>query len=113
MATAAPTLLSNPGPKVWTTEDLLAVPDDGIERWIIRGTLRAKPPEYPDLGVVVRNRYHSAAMAHIGANLVTWLRTRPHPRGAVFAEATVHYRAEPDSVAEVDLVYGSPELVES
>ena len=26
--------------KVWTTEDLLAIPDDGVERWIIRGQLR-------------------------------------------------------------------------
>ena len=31
-------------PKDWTAEDLLAMPDDGVERWIIRGQLRKKPP---------------------------------------------------------------------
>ena len=28
-----------------TTEELLAMPDDGVERWLIRGELREKRPQ--------------------------------------------------------------------
>ncbi len=30
-------------PKVWTVADLCALPNDGMERWIIRGQLREQP----------------------------------------------------------------------
>ena len=45
-----------------TTEELLALPDDGVERWLIRGELREKhpPPEGPPM--TVRNRFHSRVM---------------------------------------------------
>ncbi len=31
-------------PPLMTTEELLALPDDGVERWLIRGRLREKRP---------------------------------------------------------------------
>ena len=42
-----------------TTEQLLAMPDDGMERWLIRGELREKP-------MTVRNRFHSRALIRVG-----------------------------------------------
>jgi hypothetical protein len=65
---------TNP-PKAWTTEDLLAMPDDGVERWIIKGQLREKPPEFPGVTMTVRTRHHSEALSFIAATLVIWLRT--------------------------------------
>ena len=31
-------------PKLMTAEEFLALPDDGVERWLIRGQLREKRP---------------------------------------------------------------------
>jgi hypothetical protein len=39
-----------------TTEELLALPPGGVERWLIRGKLRQKP-------MTIRNRWHSRIMA--------------------------------------------------
>ena len=80
-------------PKIWTAEDLLAMPDDGIERWIIRGELREKQPEIPGATMTVRNRHHSSVMSYIAATIVIWLRTQPQPRGQVYCgEAGVRLR---------------------
>ncbi|MBN9518904.1 Uma2 family endonuclease [bacterium] len=68
-------------PKVWTVEDLLAMPDDGVERWIINGKLREKPPEFKGVTVTVRNRHHSRIMSYVVTAITVWLRTQPPPRG--------------------------------
>ena len=42
-----------------TTAELLAMPEDGMDRWLIRGELREKP-------MTKRNRYHlGMKVAHI------------------------------------------------
>ena len=71
-------------PKLWTTEDLLAMPDDGVERWIIKGQLREQPSEFPEVKLTVRNRHHSRSMSYVAATLVNWLRTQLEPRGDVY-----------------------------
>jgi Uma2 family endonuclease len=105
MSTATPA-------KVYTTADLLAMPDDGVERWIIRGQLREKPPEIPGVTMTVRNRTHSEVMMTIGYVIKSWLRTRPEPRGKVYGgEAGVRLRGTADSTVGVDIVFASAELV--
>ncbi|HYH67232.1 MAG TPA: Uma2 family endonuclease [Urbifossiella sp.] len=75
------TATENAPPKVWTVEDLLAMPDDGVERWIIDGKLREKPPEFKGVTMTVRNRHHSRIMSYVVTALTNWLRTQPPPRG--------------------------------
>jgi len=41
-----------------TTEELLALPEDGVDRYLIRGLLREKP-------MTKRNRWHTRVEARI------------------------------------------------
>lgn len=70
--------------KDWTTEELLAMPDDGVERWIINGKLREKPSEYPEATMTVRNRHHCKLTIRVGATILSWLDTQQKPRGDVY-----------------------------
>ncbi len=49
-----------------TSEEFLALPDNGMERWLIRGQLREKP-------LTVRNREHSRILARISQLLGVWM----------------------------------------
>ena len=91
MTTSAPTLM--------TTEELLALPDDGVERWLIRAQLREKRPEQTTVKpMTVRNREHSRIMVRVGRFLDVWLDEQPEPRGAVLCgEVGVRLRRTPDS----------------
>jgi Uma2 family endonuclease len=98
--------------RLMTTEELLAMPDDGVERWLIRGQLReasaAAPGEAP---MTVRNRWHSLVMAQVTTYLGLWRNQQPEPRGRVFCgEAGVRLRRDPDTTIGADVVYISPEL---
>jgi Uma2 family endonuclease len=96
MATATPTLM--------TTEELLALPADGVERWLIRGQLREKP-------MTARNRVHSSIMAQVTRFLANWLDTQPEPRGKILCgEAGVRLRRDPDTMVGIDVVYVSAEV---
>src|SRR5688572_30356502 len=46
-------------PKLMTVEEFLALPEDGVERWLIRGQLRESRPEQEGEGMTKRNRIHS------------------------------------------------------
>lgn len=97
--------------KVWTTADLLALPDDGVERWIINGELREKPSEFPEAGMTVRNRHHCKVMSYIAAALVVWTRTRPRPRGDVYSGEVGVILPGRDSTVGVDVAYVTPDVV--
>jgi Uma2 family endonuclease len=99
MATAPTTLM--------TTEELLALPDDGVERWLIRGQLREKR----DTDMTKRNRFHSRIMVRVSQVLANWLDQQPEPRGAVLCgKAGVRLQHDPDSTVGVDVVYVSAEV---
>src|SRR5947209_20626188 len=90
MATAA---------KLMTTEELLAMPDDGVERWLIRGELREKREEVGGKPMTIRNRFHSRLTTRVAKFLDNWLDKQPKPRGAVLSgEAGVRLRHDPDTV---------------
>src|SRR5262245_12034737 len=92
-------------PRLMTTEELLALPDDGMERWLIRGQLREKP-------MTVRNRYHCDVMAGIVFVLKEWLARQPGPRGRVLCgEAGVRLGGNPETTVGVDVVYVSAEVM--
>jgi Uma2 family endonuclease len=87
-----------------TTEQLLALPPDDTERWLIGGQLREKP-------MTVRNRVHSAIMALVTYSLQHWLNDQPEPRGRVLCgEAGVRLRRGPDTTVGIDVVYISAEV---
>ena len=67
-----PALLTAP----MTTEEMLALPADGVGRWLIDGELREKP-------TTVCNRHHSTIMATVTTVLGVWLRQQPKPRGRI------------------------------
>jgi Uma2 family endonuclease len=101
-------------PKLMTTEELLALPDDGVERWLIRGQLREKPATSPAQSrgkpMTIRNRTHSRIMIRVGHVLESWSERQPEPRGSVLCgEVGVRLRRTPDSTVGVDVIYISPQ----
>jgi Uma2 family endonuclease len=87
-----------------TTEELLALPDDGMDRWLIKGQLREKLKS-------VHNRWHSRTMARLGQLLSHWLDQQPEPRGEIYGgEVGCRLRQTPDSTVGIDLAYVSAEL---
>src|SRR2546423_3479603 len=86
-----------------TTEELLALPEDGIERDLIRGQLR-------ELGMTRRNRRHSETEPSVVAVLKEWLKRQPEPRGTVLSgEAGFRLRRDPDTTVGIDVAYISAE----
>jgi Uma2 family endonuclease len=89
---------------VMTTKDLLNLPKNGSERWLIRGQLREKP-------MTVRNRFHSLIMARVTYLLGVWLDKQPQPRGEILCgEAGVRLRRDPDTTVGTDVIYIPPAL---
>jgi Uma2 family endonuclease len=86
-------------PLTMTTEQLLAIPEDGIERELIRGQLRERT-------MTRRNRRHSRSTTNIGSVLKVWLLTQPVPRGEVLSgEAGFILTHNPDSTVGIDVAY--------
>lgn len=87
-----------------TAEDLLALPDDGIERWIKDGRLRVDGP-------TIRNRSHSKTLSRIVFALESWVRQQASPRGEVLCgEAGVRLRRDPELTVGIHAVYIGQEL---
>jgi Uma2 family endonuclease len=95
-------------PKLLTTADLLAMPDDGVDRYLIRGHLR----ERGEPGLTKRNCWHSQIEARIAYILWEWLERQPTPHGTVASgEAGCILRHEPHSSVGIDVVYISAEIL--
>jgi len=87
-----------------TAEQLLALPDDGIDRELIDGELR----EYP---MTTRGAPHCLVTVNLSHLLREWLRQRPKPRGRLYAgDIRVRLRRDPDTFVGVDLAYISADL---
>ncbi len=87
-----------------TTEELLAIPEDGTDRWLIAGKLRQRPR-------TVRNRFNSHVMTRVGRFLDNWLDEQPQPRGQVLADAGVIMAHDPDTTVGIDVTYVSAEVI--
>jgi len=82
-----------------TTEELLALPDNGMDRWLIAGELRERP-------MTTRNRFHSYTMTCVATELENWRRRQPEPRGQVLTgDAGVRLQRDPDTTFGVDVAY--------
>ncbi len=88
-----------------TTEELLAIPEDGTDRWLIAGELRERP-------MTRRNRFHSRTMARVTKFLDNWLDEQPEPNGQVLVgEAGVILGHDPDTTVGIDVTYISAEVM--
>lgn len=95
-----------------TAEMLMEMPDDGVEREIIRGVLverRGKPGEQP---MTRRNPDHSETEINIGHLLRLWSDSLPKPRGKVFGgEVGFRLKKDPEVFVGIDVAYVSAEMV--
>jgi Uma2 family endonuclease len=98
-------------PRLLTTADLLAMPEDGVRRWLINGQLREERTLEGGKPTTLRSRWHGRIMAHVAAHLENWRDRQAEPRGAVMSgEVGVRLRRDPDTTVGVDVIYVSPEL---
>jgi Uma2 family endonuclease len=89
---------------IMTAEELLALPDDGIDRELINGELR----EYP---MTTRGAPHCTVMTNLARLLSIWLRQQPRPRGRLYTgDMRVRIRRDPDTFVGVDLAYIAADL---
>ena len=90
------------GTNLMTTEELLALPDDGVDRELIRGELREHP-------TTTRSGPHCLAMANLSRLLSICVRQQVRPRGRVYTSGVpVRIRRDPDTFVGADLVYLAP-----
>ena len=87
-----------------TSEELLALPDDGIEREIIRGQMRERE-------MTTRNRRHSLATIRLGRFLDVWLDSQPPASGKVLGgDAAFRLSKNPETLVGIDLAFVSQEV---
>ena len=91
------------GPKTLTAEELMEMPDDGVERDIIRGELR----EYPS---TLHTPDHSIATAALAGFLGSWLETQRTSRGKILCGCGFRLRRDPETFVGIDVAYGSAEM---
>jgi Uma2 family endonuclease len=97
--------LAHPPARPMTAEALMALPDDGVERELIRGKLRERT-------MTRRNPFHGSTEARIAKILGIWLDQQPEPRGEILSgEAAFRLSSEPESFVGIDVAYALPELV--
>ena len=79
-------------PRKMTAEEFLALPDDGVERWLIRGELR----ENAESDMNRRNPDHSGTMFNVCRLIGAWLAKQPAPRGRAYS-GDVSFKLRRDS----------------
>jgi len=86
-----------------TTQELLALPEDGIDRELIQGQLRERK-------AAPKGRQHAQTEANIAGLLGSWIKAQPKPRGEVLSgECGFQIRANPDTTVGIDVAYISRE----
>jgi Uma2 family endonuclease len=94
-------------PRTMTVEEFLALPDDGVERWLIHGELR----ENREANMNLRSPDHGRTTINVGRVLKNWVVAQLTPRGNVYgSDTTFKIRSESSVVVGVDVAYVSPEL---
>ncbi len=93
-------------PALLTADDVLAMPEDGTHRELIRGRLIEEPMTY-------RNRWHSGTEAENRQQVLkNWLDGQTAPCGMIVSgEAGFRLRRDPDSLVGIDVAYASAEQV--
>jgi Uma2 family endonuclease len=96
MSTATPTM---------TTREMLALPDDGMERELIRGELRERE-------MTRRNRLHAATESQVVYSLKNWLAHQTDFEADVLSgEAGSILQQDPDTTVGIDVALFSLEVL--
>lgn len=94
-----------------TLEEFLRLPDDGVEREYLSGTVYENDEVYE---MTKRNRRHCRTAATISKLLGNWIDNQPEPRGEVLTgEIGVKLRPKAKAHVGMDVAYLSPELSEA
>ena len=104
-------MIAEPPERLMTTDDLLALPDDGVERWLVDGRL-VEFGEPTGENMTLRSKDHGKAQMRFGQRLLDWSDARPEPRGVVVGgEAGFKLSDDPETTVGVDVAYVSPDVV--
>lgn len=94
-------------PQRMTAAEFLALPDDGVERMLIRGELRVLGEETK----YRRNYRHSRTSSRITHLLEEWLDAQPEPRGEILCgDAAFQLRQDSTTMVGIDVAYISAEM---
>ncbi len=88
-----------------STEEFLQLPDDGIERELIRGEVR-------EIGVTIRNKFHSRCLARLTMALEAWAEKRAD-LAILAGDAGFQLQRDPDTSVGIDLAIAPASLVDS
>jgi Uma2 family endonuclease len=87
-----------------TVEELLALPDDGMERDLIQGQLRERP-------MTRRSRRHARTTTSVAHVLYVWKNQLPAPRGEILTgDAAFCLKQTPSTTVGIDVAYVSADL---
>lgn len=86
-----------------TGEELVALPDDGVERDLIRGQLRERP-------MTGRNRRQSRTTGLLAMFLDMWLDQFPGPRGEFLCDGAYRLKKSLETMVGIDLAYISNDM---
>jgi Uma2 family endonuclease len=90
---------------IMTTQELLALPDNGMERELIRGVLKERE-------MTRRNRLHAATESRIVRVLGNWLDRQPNFEGDVLSgEAGSVLARDPDTTVGIDVALFSLDVL--
>jgi Uma2 family endonuclease len=93
--------LADPPVKRVTADEFCAIPEQGIDRELIRGEVR----EY---GSILRDHWHSETLATVGYHLVLWHDANPQPHGVVVSGfAGFLVERDPDTLVGIDAAFAS------
>jgi Uma2 family endonuclease len=82
-----------------TTAELLARPDDGVERWLVDGVIE-------EVGMTMRYKRHTRTETRVARFLNVWSDSQPARRGSVHSgEVGVILREDPELSVSIDVVY--------
>ena len=89
--------------RLMTTEEFLALPDDGVDRELMSGELRERP-------MSTRDPDHGFVSGKIAWALNDWIVRRPQPGGRVYSgDARIRLRRDAATIVGADLAYLAPE----
>lgn len=99
-------LMSTTAPRTMTTAELLALPDNGLERELIRGELKERE-------MTRRNRLHAGTESRIARFLLNYLDKNPQLQADVLSgEAGSILASNPDTTVGIDVAVFSLETLE-
>jgi hypothetical protein len=92
-----------------TAREFLALPNDGVDRWLIRGEMHEWPKP-----MRVKDRAHAFLTSQMGYLLSEWVDRQPWPRGEVHGgQAGCWLGRDPETISGSDVLYVAPELAAS